>query len=86
MRKEDGIHDLSCRAVQASTTEACRLLNMYTEWHFQSQKPEAGKNFLESDFKPQHLRLIYQVFNNDIVKEYMEGHLEGKQPRLERMF
>jgi hypothetical protein len=86
MKKEDGIHDLSCRAVQASTTEASRLLGMYPEWKFTSQKPEAGKNFLESDFKPQHLRLIYQVFNNDIVKEYMEGNLEGKKPRLERMF
>lgn len=86
MKIEDGIHDLSCRAVQASTTEASRLLGMYPEWKFKSQKPEAGKNFLESDFKPQHLRLIYQVFNNDIVKEYMEGNLEGKRPRLERMF
>lgn len=86
MKREDGIHDLSCRAVLESTKEAVRLLGMYTDWHFKSQKPEAGKNFLESDFKPQHLRLIYQVFHNDIVKEYMEGRLEGKQPRLERMF
>lgn len=86
MKREDGIHDLSCRAVLESTTEACRLLGMYSDWHFKSQKPESGKNFLESDFKPQHLRLIYQVFNNDIVKEYMDGNIEGRRPRLERQF
>jgi hypothetical protein len=86
MKKDDGIHDLSCRAVQASASEATRLLKLYPEWKFKSQKPETGKNFLESDFKPQHLRLIYQVFNNDIVHEYMEGHLEGRTPRLERQF
>lgn len=86
MKKDDGIHDLSCRAVLASTTEAKRLLSIYDTWEFRRQKPEAGKNFLESDFKPQHLRMIYQVFNNNIVHEYMEGRLEGRQPKLERMF
>jgi len=86
MKMEDGIHDLSCRAVQESAREACKLLSMYSEWDFRSQKPESGKNFLERDFKPEHLRMIYQVFNNDIVREYMEGNIEGRQPRLERQF
>jgi len=86
MKMEDGIHDLSCRAVTASTLEACKLLDMHSQWEFRRQKPEAGKNFLERDFKPQHLRMIYQVFNNDIVKEYMEGNIEGRRPRLERQF
>lgn len=86
MKIEDGIHDLSCRAVEASTQEASRLLNMYSQWEFRGQKPEAGKNFLDRDFKPEHLRLIYQVFNNNIVKEYMSGNIEGGRPRLERQF
>ena len=71
----DGIHDVACKAVVKSTVEAIGLLNMYPNWKTRSQKPEAGKNFLASDFKPQHLRMIYQVYNNDIVDAYLDEKL-----------
>lgn len=86
LKTEDGIHDVACRAVLESTTEAIRLLKMYPNWQKFPQKPEAGKNFLESDFKAQHLRVIYNVYNNDIVKRYLEGELECKEPKLKRQF
>jgi hypothetical protein len=86
LNREDGIHDVACRAVLDSAREAIRLIRMHPDWKHFPQKPEAGKNFLESDFKPQHLRVIYNVYNNDIVKHYLSGELKCKEPNLKRQF
>jgi len=83
--RNDGIHDVSCKAVLQSTVEAVTLLKM-DNWQTFNQKPEAGKNFLESDFKPQHLRMIYNEFDNDIVRAYLDGEIQAKEPKLKRQF
>lgn len=83
---DDGIHDVAAKAVLKSTTEAIRLLKTYPNWSKYEQKPESGKNFLESDFKPQHLRIIYNVYDNDIVRRYLDGEIQSKQPKLKRQW
>jgi len=84
--RNDRIHDVECKAVLESTTEAVTLLKMYPNWKKFEQKPESGKNFLESDFQPQHLRLIYSEFDNDIVRAYLDGEIKPKEPNLKRQF
>lgn len=86
LTKTDGIHDVSAKAVLESTTEAVTLLKMYPNWKTFKQKPEAGKNFLQSDFQPQHLRVIYSEFDNDIVRAYLDGDIKPKEPELRRQF
>lgn len=86
LSENDKIHDVACKAVLKSTTEALRLLKTYPDWKKYPQKPEGGKNFLESDFKPQHLRIIYNVYDNDIVRRYLIGELQCKDLKLKRQF
>lgn len=86
LNPDDGIHDVAAKAVLKSTTEAIRLLKAYPNWNKYAQRPEAGKNFLESDFKPQHLRIIYNVYDNDIVRRYLDGEIQSKQPKLKRQW
>lgn len=81
LSRGDGIHDTACKAVIAAVKDLTRLIE-YGAWKLHKQKPEAGKNFLASDFKPQHLRLIYNVYNNSIVDEYLAGNLLCKEPIL----
>jgi hypothetical protein len=57
-----------------------------SNWKLFKQKPEAGKNFLESNFQPQHLRMIYQVYNNNVVDAYLDGKISQKEPNLKRQF
>lgn len=85
LEKGDGIHDVACKAVVASAVEAVALFQM-GEWERFKQKPEAGKNFLSSDFQPKHLRMIYQVFDNDMVDAYLSGDIKPKEPNLKRQF
>ncbi len=66
------------------------LIYFKSRYFFQNWKSYkqqgTGKNFLSSDFKPEHLRVIYNVFDNDVVGEYLGGNLKSKTPKLVRQF
>lgn len=84
LEKTDGIHDVACKTVIEASEEAVRLLKIFglkRSWKSFSQKG-TGKNFLQKDFKVQHLRVIYNLYNNDIVKQYLEGKLKSAKPHL----
>lgn len=88
LRREDGIHDVACRAVQASASEAVGLLRVFEReggWTVHRQQA-TGKNFLASDFKPEHLRMIYNVYDNNMVAHFLDGKLRSKTPKLFRQF
>lgn len=84
---DDRIHDVACKTVLASCRDAVGLLQVASQskWQGYSQKT-TGKLFLERDFQPAHLRLIYDVYDDNIVREYLEGHLEPRKPTLRRQF
>ncbi len=84
MKLNDGIHDLGARAVTSSVKEARSLLKKLI-----SKKELTGKNQITSgrvwktsDFMPSHLRVIYNLYNNDIVKHFLKGSLDNKKPKL----
>lgn len=84
----DGIHDVACKTVMASAQDMVKLLKIFAasgEWRRHKQKG-TGKNFLGSDFKAEHLRVIYDLFNDDMVKEYLAGRLHSRTPNLVRQF
>lgn len=85
MEQGDGIHDIGAKTVLQATTEAQALLGM-ASWELFKQKPEAGKNFLESDFQPRHLRMIYQAHDNNLVDLYLAGGIKPKEVKLRRQF
>jgi len=85
---EDGIHDVACKTVVKSAQAAITLLKIFEKdgkWVTRKQK-SSGKNFLASDFIPEHLRVIYNVFNDDIVRYYLDGKLKCRIPKPYRQF
>lgn len=83
---EDGIHDVAAKTVMAATTEFKSLLDMFSagkDFDFIPQRAQ-GKLFSRHDFKPSHLRLIYEEFGNDIVRKFLEGDLSVREPNLIR--
>jgi hypothetical protein len=51
--------------------------------HISLQKQKnSGKNYLIKDFEPHHLNVIYTLFNDNIVDEYIKGNLGNKKPKL----
>ena len=84
----DGIHDVACKTVIESSKDVIKLLRIFKKeqkWKVFKQK-ETGKNFLENDFKPQHLRVIYDIFNDEMVKQYLTKNLPCKIPHPIKQF
>ena len=88
LKKSDGIHDVACKTMQASADAMVKLLAKMARGEKLKVYPQkhSGKNFLESDFKPEHLRVIYDVFKNDMAAQYLSGKLKSKKPNLVRQF
>jgi folate-dependent phosphoribosylglycinamide formyltransferase PurN len=80
----DGIHDVACKTLLASAEAAVRLLKTIEQRKGLKYAPPApaGKYFYESDFKPRHLRVIYDVFKNDLAEQCLSGALGTGKPRL----
>ena len=84
----DGIHDVASRAVMQVADDLIRILEMIesgTAIAPQTQK-SSGKLFVGEDWQPQHLRLIYNTFDNDIVDRYLDGEFGHRQPPLIKAF
>lgn len=78
----DSIHDVGTRTVKEGTSILQDLLWMEPErWEFSSQR-SSGRNFLSGDFQPHHLRVIYDLFKDRLVDEYLSGNLPASVPKL----
>jgi folate-dependent phosphoribosylglycinamide formyltransferase PurN len=88
LNKNDGIHDVACKAVISATQDMCKLLKIREDKGFWNrfQQKGTGKNFLNSDFKPEHLRLIYNLFHDEIVKEYLQGNISSRKMNIIKQF
>ena len=50
-------------------------------WVMSSQN-SSGRLFLTKDFKPHHLRVIYDLFDNDMVDHYLSEAFIDNLPKL----
>jgi methionyl-tRNA formyltransferase len=84
----DQIHDVAYKIVLASAQEGVRLLDHFQEkgtWNKRVQK-STGKHFLDGDFRPEHLSMIYDVYDNDVVNHYLEKKIQPREPKLFKQF
>lgn len=86
--KGDGLHDLACRAVLGIKKELPKLINLLDrqgslEKHANKTN---GKLWLGRDWRPDHLRVIYELYEDRIVDHVLEGRISGRDPVLFRQF
>ncbi len=84
LKKGDGIHNVGSNVVLKGSKEIVQMLDKFNKekkLDFQSQKT-TGRLWLGKDFKPNHLRVIYDLFDNKIVDEYLSGNLDKDLPNL----
>lgn len=84
----DGLHDLACRAVKELGRELPRLIaiaHMRDDLQGTPHK-SAGKLWLARDWRPEHLRLIYEQYHNRIVDACLDGDISGREPELIRQW
>ena len=77
-------HEVSCLGLKESIKDALKIIDTYKtkksipSFNINNQ----GKFFFNSDFQPHHLRLIYDIFNDNIVDYYLENINLYKSPKL----
>lgn len=84
----DGVHDLACRAVTMLGEEMPELL---TRTFAKNLRPPTrhktpGRVWRESDWRPAHLHVVYDLYQDRVVDRFLDGTLEGGLPRLIRQF
>jgi len=84
LKKGMGIHDVGLATVLKGSTDLVQALSNLlngVELKFTAQRT-MGRLFLTRDFEPQHLRTNYDLFNDQMVDEYLDGNLGSKKPKL----
>ena len=84
LSKGDGIHNVGTKVVLNGSEEIVKMLKKFDKekkLNLQFQKT-SGRLWLAKDFKPIHLRVIYDLFENKIVDEYLSGNLDKDLPNL----
>ena len=86
LERGDGIHDVACKAVKQAAEDLVAIARLMETGRSVEAVPQksSGKLFTTADWTPQHLRLIYNTFDNDIVDRYLDGEFERTEPSLIR--
>ncbi len=82
LTKGDGIHDVSCKVVLRSSEDMITLFQEREKrgYFTQEEQRSSGRLYMGKDFKPEHLRVIYDLFNNKMVDAYLNGELDREKP------
>ena len=77
----DRLQDVSQKVVVAMADALVKLLPKLESWTYHPQTA-TGKQFLAKDFRPEHLRVPYSLFDDDLVDRYLRGGLACSVPKL----
>jgi len=82
----DGVHDVAAKTVEAATADFVTITQRMIEGKKYALTPQKaqGKLFSRFDFRASHLRMLYEVFDDDIVGEFLAGNLSAREPKVHR--
>jgi methionyl-tRNA formyltransferase len=84
--RNDQIHDAGARTVTETAKIIVPLLKHREKYGFfvQQQQKITGRLYLTRHFRPEHLRAVYDLFENNIVNLQLDGQLGSHQPKIIR--
>lgn len=79
----DGLHDVACKAVIQVAKDLTQIVTTIKLENVQYLPQKGtGKLWIGTDWQPQHLRFVYNTYNNDIVDQFLDGKLTKVEPKL----
>ena len=79
----DNIHDVSCKVQLKSFKDGIKIIEMIKNKKIKKYNlNHSGKLFLKKDFKPEHLRIIYNLYNDDIVRMFLTKKIKKTVPKV----
>ncbi len=87
LKPNDKIHDVACKCVIDGAKSFVKLIKFNEVEKLKEYKQKSlGKNFKNSDFKPELLRIIYDLQKNELPKQFINGDFYSKKPKLFKQF
>lgn len=88
LEKGDKMHEVACKAVLQAGEDISIIMKLLAQGKEipRVKQSSNGKLFVASEWTPQHLRLIYNTFNDDIVDKYLDGEIVSPDPKLVKAF
>ena len=88
LMKGDTLHILATRTTKECLDMVPILVNYrLNKGQLLSKKQNrTGKLWLNSDWKPEHLRVIYDLYNDSIVDRYLSGDFDQSVPSIFKQF
>ena len=82
LHASDGLHDLAARTVKAYADEIPALLKITLQGLLPVGQPQktSGKIWIGSDWRPEHLPLIYDLYEDRISAAALSGDITGRIP------
>ena len=70
---DDSVTDIACRAITHGAESGIRLLKKLESAGSLEKFPQknSGKLFLESDYRPSHLKVVYALFEQGLIPNYL---------------
>ena len=82
--KDDSIHDIFCKTIIQAVKPVLKLIDLLLkDTPLKTYTPKtSGKVFLKGEFTPNHLKIIYQLINKGLLKQYLDNKLYTKDIKL----
>ena len=86
--KEDSVHDIFCKTIVQAIKPVLKLIdslmrNIPLKPYVSSSE---GKFFLNGEFTPNHLKVIYQLVEEGMLERYLEGKCLSRKLKLYSCF
>ena len=78
----DNMHDITNKSLILISKKIIKLIGLIGKIKIKGVNKNGGKNFYSSNFKPYHLKFIYDYYSNKIVDLYLKKKLHGKSQKL----
>tara|TARA_B100001250_G_C19816402_1_gene798663 strand:+ start:6120 stop:6926 length:807 start_codon:yes stop_codon:yes gene_type:complete len=87
-QKGDGLHDLCSRTTKHFIDNFYKIIDIYNDKKSLNTKKQnsTGKLWLNSDWTPYHLDIIYNVYNDRIADLYLDGKIDIKKPNIFKQY
>ena len=84
MVRGDTLHRLAARNVEFFTKMLVEKINFLNFFNLPNGVTQTGygKVFIGKDWRPEHLRLIYETHGDAIVDKVINGDIQGREPNL----
>lgn len=84
----DKVHDVACKAILKTADDLIKIIKMIDsgEKITPVKQKKNGKLWVSTDWTPEHLRLVYKLYENKIVDMYLDGKIKSKPPELIKAF